>query len=119
MFTLVETVLMVIVLRGLRYCYGSNAIFKEPLLYGDQWTQREWAPPEPRFVERQRTGLSMSRSIQQHSFGWWRPGLFQWEFWRFRGPITRRLLVGNLLLYTEYTRRWRAVRNVRNVQIQL
>ncbi|KAL2182162.1 hypothetical protein L209DRAFT_697677, partial [Thermothelomyces heterothallicus CBS 203.75] len=35
-FTLVETVPMVIILYGLRYYYSSNAIFKEPLLYSDQ-----------------------------------------------------------------------------------
>ncbi|KAL2186779.1 hypothetical protein L209DRAFT_688903, partial [Thermothelomyces heterothallicus CBS 203.75] len=35
MFTLAETVPIVITLRGLHYCYSSNAIFKEPLLYSD------------------------------------------------------------------------------------
>ncbi|KAK4117984.1 hypothetical protein N657DRAFT_606891, partial [Parathielavia appendiculata] len=98
MFSLAETVPMVIALRGLRYCYDSNPLFKEPVLFGDEWTQVEWVPHE-------RTGLGMYRSMQRHGFGWWRAGLFQWESWRFRGPITRRLLVGNLLLHAEYRRR--------------
>jgi hypothetical protein len=139
-FTLAETVPMVVALRGLRYCYSSNAIFKEPLLFQDKFTRREFVPPEvleqdaqdgdrslppgaddrrPRFDERERVGLGISRSMKEHGFGWWLPDRFQWEFWRFHGPFTRRLLVGNLLLHAEYHRRYKAVRNVRNVQIQL
>jgi hypothetical protein len=140
MFSLAETVPMVIALRGLRYCYSSNAIFKEPLLFGDKWTQREWVPPEVReqdlegddihlpqggenrdadFQERERIGLGLSRSMEQHGFGWWKSGLFQWEFWRFHTHITRKLLVGNLLLHAEYRKRWKAIRQVRNTQVQL
>lgn len=137
MFTLAETVPMVIALRGLRFCYGSNALFREPVLFGEEWTQREWTPREvleqdreenpevdagdggPRLVERSRVGMGMRRTMQLHGFGWWRPRCFQWQLWRFQGTITRRLLVGNLLLHAEYRRRWKAVRNVRNTQVQL
>ncbi|KAL2182160.1 hypothetical protein L209DRAFT_643046, partial [Thermothelomyces heterothallicus CBS 203.75] len=37
MFSLVESVPMVIALYGLWYCYSSNAIYKEPLLFSNQW----------------------------------------------------------------------------------
>ena len=35
MYSLAETVVMIIVLRGLRVSYSSNLIHREPLLFGD------------------------------------------------------------------------------------
>ncbi|KAK4441882.1 hypothetical protein QBC34DRAFT_314276, partial [Podospora aff. communis PSN243] len=121
MFSLAETVVMVIALRCLRYCYGSSAMYREPLLFGDEWTQKEWTPQEvgAGLAERRRMGLAMCRSMVQHGFGWWKPGLFQWEMWRFKSPVTRMLLVGNLLVHAQYRRRWRAVRDVQNINVSM
>ncbi|KAL2182163.1 hypothetical protein L209DRAFT_697678, partial [Thermothelomyces heterothallicus CBS 203.75] len=35
MFSLIESVPIVIALYSLRYCYSNNAIHKEPLLFGN------------------------------------------------------------------------------------
>jgi len=137
MYSLPETVAMVIALRGLRFCYSSNLIQREQLLFGDQWTQEEYVPAgiQQEDVEeasgrsdgnatsglrrRERLGLGMYHSIDVHGFGWWKPGRFQWLYWRFKPYMTRRLLVGNLLLHEEYRRRWRAVKEMRDVHVQV
>ncbi|KAK6073772.1 hypothetical protein SCUP234_08619 [Seiridium cupressi] len=41
MFSIEETVPIVIALRNLRYCYSSNLLHKEPLLFRDNWAQDE------------------------------------------------------------------------------
>ena len=154
MFSLGETVAMIVALRSLRYCYSSNLLQREPLLFSSEWAQYEQEPPEDArqdtgqtalenvsrrrgyqrtrkrrmalseeaphgFHKQERIGLGMYESMCKYGFGWWRPGLFRWHFWRFSDDVTRQLLVGNLLVHAEYRRRWRAVRELRDVQVLL
>ncbi|RYP63086.1 hypothetical protein DL769_007073 [Monosporascus sp. CRB-8-3] len=212
MYSLAESVPMVIALRSLAYCYSSNLLYSEPLLYKGDWTQFEWVPgsrdgsgddavvimedvgpPPPPPTrgrgrgrgrprgrargagggrgrgtaaageERQRSpsggargglrgrgrgragrirtrraldgggdgggggemrpvkrmGLGIGDSMRQHGFGWWRPGIFRWEYWRFTDEVCSKLLVGNILLHQQYQRQWRAVRQIRDSMVYM
>lgn len=130
MFTLKETVPMIIALRGLRHCYGSSRLYEEPVLFGDRWVQ-EVPPDHPddeeneafdaeapngrRVRAREYLGLGMRRSMEEHGFAWWMTNRFDWALWRFKPEPMKKLLAGNLLLRTEYRRRYNAIKGVHNM----
>ena len=68
-------IIMVVALRGLRFCYGGNMLVRESLLFKDRW----------RVVQGGKTivkeGLGMKESIELSRLGWFKPKI-NWETWR-------------------------------------
>ncbi|KAH7111539.1 hypothetical protein EDB81DRAFT_768468 [Dactylonectria macrodidyma] len=121
-YSLPETIVMATALRGLRFSYDSSLITKEPVLWGDRWTSTQRTPPregEPQAVEVQREGLGLAKTSKVHGFGWWLPGKFDWNTWRFASEVGDRLAVGNDLLRQDYKRRWRVLKNIRDVHVRM
>ena len=110
-YSLPETIVMVAALRALRFCYGSNLIQRESLLYKDRWEQTRG---QRRVVKE---GLGMRGTMERCGLGWFRPK-FNWATWRFAPPHGENILVGNMLMHEEYKRRWRAVKDLRDVYIR-
>lgn len=59
----------------------------------------------------------MRESIARCGLGWFLPK-FNWGTWRLAAPHGENVLVGNLLMHEEYKRRWRAVKDFRDVFIR-
>jgi hypothetical protein len=110
-YSLPETVVMVVALRALRFCYGSNLLQQESLLYKNRWEQ---ARGQAIVVKE---GLGMRETMEQCGLGWFLPK-FNWATWRLAPPHGDNILVGNLLLHKEYKRRWRAVKDLRDVYVR-
>lgn len=110
-YSLPETVIMVIALRALRFCYGSSILERETLLFRDCWQQ----------IHGQKVlikeGLGMKKSIERCGIGWFLPK-FNWALWRLAAPHGENVLVGNMLMHEEYKRRWRAVKDLRDVFVR-
>jgi hypothetical protein len=110
-YSLPETIVMVVALRALRFCYGSNLLQQESLLYKNRWEQtrgRTIAIKE---------GFGMRETMKRCGLGWFLPK-FNWATWRLAPPHGDNILVGNLLMHTEYRRRWRAVKDIRDVHVR-
>lgn len=110
-YSLPETIVMVTALRALRFCYGSNLIQRESLLCKDRWEQTRG---QKQIVKE---GLGMQDTMNRCGLGWFLPK-FNWATWRLAPPHGENILVGNLLLHEEYKRRWRAVKDLRDVYIR-
>ncbi|KAH6702793.1 hypothetical protein BKA61DRAFT_646779 [Leptodontidium sp. MPI-SDFR-AT-0119] len=91
-YSLPETIVMVTALRALRFCYSSNQLQRESLLYKDRWENIRNQRPVIK------EGMGMRDTIQ-------RCGL-------------ENILVGNVLMHEEYKRRWRAVKDLRDVYVR-
>jgi hypothetical protein len=110
-YSLPETILMVTALRALRFCYGSNLIQRESLLYKDRWESLRSEKPVVK------EGLGMRDTMKRCGLGWFLPKI-NWATWRFAPPHGENILVGNVLMHEEYKRRWRAVKDLRDVYIR-
>jgi hypothetical protein len=106
--SLQETMVMVIALRALRFCYGSNMLAKELLLFKDRWERTRGAD----LVVRE--GLGMQKTMANCGLGWFLPK-FSWQSRRLAQPHGDNMLVGNLLMHAEYKRRWKAVKDLSDV----
>jgi hypothetical protein len=110
-YSLPETMMMVTALRALRFCYGGNLIQRESLLYKDRWEVERNARPVVK------EGLGMRDTMERCGLGWFLPK-FNWATWRYAPPHGENILVGNMLMHEEYKRRWRAVKDLRDVYIR-
>jgi hypothetical protein len=110
-YSLPETLVMVTALRALRFCYSSNLLPRESLLYKDRWESGR----QGKVVVKE--GLGMQGTIERCGLGWFLPKL-NWATWRFAPPHGENILVGNVLMHEEYKRRWRAVKDLRDVYIR-
>lgn len=110
-YSLPETMVMVVALRALRFCYGSNLLVRESLLYKNRWEVRRGE----KLVVKE--GLGMRESMERCGLGWFLPK-FNWNTWRLAPPHGDNILVGNLTMHEEYKRRWRAVKDLRDVYIR-
>lgn len=106
--SLQETMVMVIALRALRFCYGSNLLQKELLLFKDRWEQTRGTDVVVR------EGLGMQQTMADCGLGWFLPK-FSWMSRRLAQPHGDNMLVGNLLMHAEYKRRWKAVKDLSDV----
>ena len=102
---------MVIALRVFRFCYESNLLQLESLLYKDRW---EITNGTTTIVKE---GLGIKASIERCGLGWFLPK-FNWATWRLAPPHGENILVGNMLVHEEYKRRWRAVKDLRDVFVR-
>ncbi|OBT71266.1 hypothetical protein VF21_09920 [Pseudogymnoascus sp. 05NY08] len=109
-YSLPKTVVMVVALRALWFCYGSSLLVQESLLYKNQWEAKR----SQKVIVKE--GLGMRESIERCGLGWFLPK-FNWSTWRLAAPHGENVLVGNLLMHEEYKRRWRAVKDLCNVFI--
>ncbi len=109
-YSLPETVVMVIALRALRFCYGSNLLQQESLLYKDQ---QEKLRGHSIVIKE---GVSMKESMQRCRIRWFLPK-FNQTTWRFKPPHGKNMLVENIIVYEEYKRRWQAVKDLQDVFI--
>jgi hypothetical protein len=110
-YSLPETMVMVVALRALRFCYGSNLIQQELLLYKNRW---ETTCGDKILVKE---GLGMRETMERCGIGWFLPK-FNWATWRLASPHGENMLEGNLLMHKEYKRRWRAVKDLRDVFVR-
>ena len=110
-YSLPETIVMVVALRALRFCYGSNLLERESLLFKDHWQQMRG---QKVLVKE---GLGMKKTIERCGIGWFLPN-FNWATWRLAAPHGENILVGNMLMHEEYKRRWRAVKDLRDVYVR-
>jgi hypothetical protein len=108
MVSLQETMVMVIALRALRFCYGSNMLAKESLLFKNRWERTRGTD----IVVRE--GLGMKQTMANCGLGWFLPK-FSWMSRRLAQPHGDNMLVGNLLMHAEYKRRWQAVKDLSDV----
>jgi hypothetical protein len=107
--SLPEFMMMVLALRALRFSYGSGILCAESLLYKDQWQNKKGQRVE---------GIGIKTTMHQCGFGWFLPKI-NWSTIRLLPQYTDHFLAGNMLLHSEYQRRWRAVRDLGDVYIRL
>jgi hypothetical protein len=110
-YSLPETMAMVVALRALRFCYESSLLIRESLLYKNRWEVRRGE----KLVVKE--GLGMRESMERCGLGWFLPK-FNWNTWRLAPPHGDNIFVGNLTMHEEYKRRWRAVKDLRDVYIR-
>ncbi|KAK6591437.1 hypothetical protein H4I95_05690 [Botrytis cinerea] len=110
-YSLPETIVMVTALRALRFSYGSNLLQQESLLYKDRWEHMR----DTRLIVKE--GLGMQNTMERCGLGWFLPK-FNWATCRFASTHGDNMLVGNALVHKEYKRRWRAVKDLRDVYVR-
>jgi hypothetical protein len=94
-YSLPETIVMVTALCALCFCYTSNLLQRESLLYKDCWEVEQNVRPIVK------EGLGMRDTIECCGLGWFLPK-FNWATWRLALPHRENLLVGSMLMHTEY-----------------
>jgi hypothetical protein len=102
---------MVTTLRALRFCFSNNLIQRKSLLYKDRWESLR----NKKSVVKE--GLGIQEIIERYALGWFLPKI-NWVIWRFAPPHGENILVGNVLMHEEYKRRWRAVKDLRDVYVR-
>ncbi|KIM92509.1 hypothetical protein OIDMADRAFT_62519 [Oidiodendron maius Zn] len=110
-YSLPETIVMVTALQALRFCYTSNLLQRESLLYKDRW---EVIRNERPVVKE---GLGMQVTMERCRIGWFLPK-FNWAMWRLVALYRENILVGNILMHDKYKRWWRAVKDLRDIYIR-
>ncbi|KAK6591266.1 hypothetical protein H4I96_00003 [Botrytis cinerea] len=110
-YSLPETTVMITALRALRFSYGSNLLQQESLLYKDRWEHMR----DSRLIVKE--GLGMQDTMERCGLGWFLPK-FNWATCRLAPPHGDNILVGSALVHKEYKRRWRAVKDLRDVYIR-
>jgi hypothetical protein len=110
-YSLPETIVMVTALRALRFCYSGNLLQRESLLYKDRWENIRNQKPVVK------EGLGMRDTMKRCGLGWFLPKI-NWATWRLAPPHGENILVGNVLMHEEYKRRWRAVKDLRDVYVR-
>jgi hypothetical protein len=110
-YSLPETMMMVVALRALRFCYGSSLLQKELLLFKDRWEVTRGASLQVR------EGLGMRASMERSGLGWFL-SKFNWSTRRIAPPHSDNMLVGTVLLHAEYRRKWKAVKDLRDVFVR-
>jgi hypothetical protein len=110
-YSLPETIVMVTALRALRFCYGGSQLQRESLLYKDRWENIRNQRPVVK------EGMGMRDTLERCGLGWFLPK-FNWVTWRLAPPHGENILVGNVLMHEEYKRRWRAVKDLRDVYVR-
>ncbi|KAF2626745.1 hypothetical protein BU25DRAFT_342766 [Macroventuria anomochaeta] len=106
-----QSAVMLVALRALRFCYSSNILAQESLLYKDRWEKDE--EQQKVVVE----GFGMQQTIEQCGLGWFLPK-FNWATLRIKPPHGENMLRGCLLNHPEYKRRWQAVKDLQNVFVR-
>ena len=94
--SLPEFVIMVLALRALRFSYGNSLLQAEPLLFRSQWRNKQGQRIE---------GIGLKETMARHCFGWFLPKI-NWSTIRIQSSLVNYFLAGNLLLHSEYQRRW-------------
>jgi hypothetical protein len=120
-YSLPETVVMTLALRSLRFV-TSGIIAKESILWKDRWKQAKQVASrsgQRQSSEIEREGLGLYRTSKDYGLGWWLPGKFNWDEWRFRGEVNERLVAGNSLLHIEYGRQWKVIKDIRDVHARM
>ncbi|OBT51006.1 hypothetical protein VE04_09284 [Pseudogymnoascus sp. 24MN13] len=110
--SLPEFIVMVLALRALRHSYGSAPIEQEPMLYKDWW--RRMGDGKPATLG----GIGMAETMKAYGIGWFLPKM-NWVTLRVAQPHADQLLAGNMLHHAQYQRRWRTVRDLRDVYVRL
>ncbi|EWY79585.1 hypothetical protein FOYG_17279 [Fusarium oxysporum NRRL 32931] len=120
-YSLPETIVMAVALRSLRFTM-SGIIAKESVLWRDRWKSTQHTTTrdgQQQDLEVEREGLGLYRTSQDYGFGWWLPGKFDWDSWRFKSDVGDRLIVGNGILRRDYGRQWRVIRDIRDVHVRM
>ncbi|KAH6952333.1 hypothetical protein BKA56DRAFT_682243 [Ilyonectria sp. MPI-CAGE-AT-0026] len=120
-YSLPETIVMAVALRSLRFNM-SGIIARESLLWRDRWNSTQNTATQDgqrQKLEIEREGLGLYRTSQKYGLGWWLPGKFDWDNWRFKSDVGDRLIVGNGILQRDYGRQWRVVRDIRDVHARM
>jgi hypothetical protein len=120
-YSLPETVVMTLALRSLRFV-TSGIIAKESILWKDRWKQGKQVASrsgQRQSSEIEREGLGLYRTSKDYGLGWWLPGKFNWDEWRFRGEVNEGLVAGNSLLHIEYGRQWKVIKDIRDVHARM
>jgi hypothetical protein len=111
-YSLPETMVMSLALRALRFSYGGGLLPRELLLYKDRWERTHQNSTTVH------EGVGMQDTMLRTGLGWFLPK-FNWATCRIAQPHGDNMLVGNLLMHSEYKRRWKAVKDLRDVFIRL
>ncbi|EGU72744.1 hypothetical protein FOXB_16747, partial [Fusarium oxysporum f. sp. conglutinans Fo5176] len=88
----------------------------------DRWQQSKQVTSQSgqrQSSEVEREGLGLNRTSKDYGLGWWLPGKFNWDEWRFRGDVNERLVAGNSLLHIEYGRQWKVIKDIRDVHARM
>ncbi|KAH6960098.1 hypothetical protein BKA56DRAFT_190504 [Ilyonectria sp. MPI-CAGE-AT-0026] len=120
-YSLPETIVMGMALRSLRFNM-SGIIAKESVLWRDRWksTRRSTTRDGQRLdVEVEHEGLGLYKTSQDYGLGWWLPGKFDWDNWRFKSDVCDRLIMGNDVLQPDYGRQWRVIQDIRDVHARM
>ncbi|KAH6982416.1 hypothetical protein EDB80DRAFT_768352 [Ilyonectria destructans] len=120
-YSLPETIVMAVALRSLRFNM-SGIIAKVSVLWRDRWKSTPHTTTrygQRRDVEVEHQGLGLYKTSQDYGLGWWLPGKFDWDNWRFKGDVGDRLIVGNGILRRDYGRQWRVIQDIRDVHARM
>ncbi|KAF6517692.1 hypothetical protein HZS61_003253 [Fusarium oxysporum f. sp. conglutinans] len=120
-YSLPETIVMTLALRSLRFSM-SGIIAQESVLWRDRWKPNQKITrldvPQQN-IEVEREGLGLCKTSKAYGLGWWLPGKFDWDNWRFKSEVCDRLMAGNNILRGDYGRQWKVIRDIRDVHARL
>ncbi|KAG6978004.1 hypothetical protein FocnCong_v021628 [Fusarium oxysporum f. sp. conglutinans] len=120
-YSLPETAVMVMALRSLRFSM-SGIIAKEPLLWRDRWRQGRSTTPQndqQQDDEVELEGLGLYKSSRDYGLGWWLPGKFDWDKWRFKNDVGDRIIANHHIIQRDYGRQWRVIQDIRDVHARM
>jgi hypothetical protein len=112
---------MAMAVRSLRFSI-SGIIAKEPLLWRDRWKQGRRTTPQndqQQDDEVELEGLGLYKSSKDYGLGWWLPGKFDWDKWRFKSDVGDRIIANNHIIQRDYGRQWRVVQDIRDVHTRM
>ncbi|KAF4993207.1 hypothetical protein FDECE_13485 [Fusarium decemcellulare] len=121
-YSLPETLVMTVTLRSLRFLM-SGIIAKESVLWRDRWrpTRRTTLPDDDQQqgVEVELEGLGLYKTSRDYGFGWWLPGKFDRDNWRFKTDVGDRIVAGNHTIQRDYGRQWKVIQDIRDVHARM
>jgi hypothetical protein len=59
------------------------------------------------------------KSSRDYGLGWWLPGKFDWDKWRFKNDVGDRIIANHHIIQRDYGRQWRVIQDIRDVHARM
>jgi hypothetical protein len=92
-------------------CYGEIDGNRAAVLYHKNDQQQD--------DEVELEGLGLYKSSRDYGLGWWLPGKFDWDKWRFKSDVGDRIIANNHIIQRDYGRQWRVIQDIRDVHTRM
>jgi hypothetical protein len=107
------TKIMVMLIRSVKWCYGSSPLQREAGLWRNKITVKSNGG------EKEKLGMDFDGMMKVANYGWFGEGRIDWNTWTFSLSTSEQMLFNNNALFQSFTARWLQVKGVKKLYLAL